>query len=273
MKFSDHLKQNQEHAELLLNTRDYRQFLKSFFIIKKSLRRSYSYGVFALQAEVAKSLPRDIVMGEKNLTAKTLPRFLKAMELPDLVEDFFSELVLNQTHSSSYLSKLAHSFIENNFKKSFTDANFMDFNIPFLYAASGIVGEGGPVVELMKRTGLNKEATELSLKQMVALGLGEMSGDNFIPKISEIHINATTKDNEFYKFYQFCLGLQQEMISLKKQRETDLFYNEVFSVNEADLPALKEELKKTLKSFMLKSEDANGTSVQVLNVGFFKQEF
>jgi len=49
-KFSEILKNNEDYARLLLESEDYRAFLKCFFNIKKAFNSTYSYAVFARQA-------------------------------------------------------------------------------------------------------------------------------------------------------------------------------------------------------------------------------
>ena len=78
-RFSEYLKNNEEASRELLSSLNYRDFLRTCFKIKKKINPTYSYAVFARNANVAKSLPRDIIEGLKRLTDKTLPSFAKAL--------------------------------------------------------------------------------------------------------------------------------------------------------------------------------------------------
>ncbi|HXH32706.1 MAG TPA: TIGR02147 family protein [Bacteriovoracaceae bacterium] len=276
-KFSDLIKIHEDYARLLLESEDYRAFLKCFFGIKKVFNPVYSYGIFALHADVSKSAPRDITEGLRSLTDKTLPKFLKAMELEGLMEEFFVQLVAADTDPAKkrIVQRLKDLYLETHFNKTYTDSNFQDFRSPFIYAASGEVGVGVKLQTLAKRTGLSVEQIKETLPLMEELRLGSYKeGEKtFTPSTSQVHITADKDKKHFIDFYLYCMGLQKENLESKFHSETALFYNEVFSVKASELPALKGELKKVLKSFMLKAENPNGDRVAVLNLGFFDQVF
>lgn len=276
-KFSEVLKTNEDYARLLLESEDYRAFLKCYFSIKKAFNPTYSYAVFARHAEVAKSLPRDICEGLKRLTDKTLPQFLKAMELEGLLEEYFVQLVAAEADSSKLklVKRLKDLYLETNFTQTFTDNNFQDHRSPFLYAASGEVDKGVSLEVLSRRTGMSLAEVKASLPRLEELKLGRYNPDqdSFIPATSHVHVTPGQQQRHFVDFYLHCLDLQKENVQAKFSSEEALFYNEVFSVSQKDLPRLKAELKKTLKSFILNAENPQGDSVAVLNLGLFQQRF
>ncbi|HXH29305.1 MAG TPA: TIGR02147 family protein [Bacteriovoracaceae bacterium] len=273
--FSEILRKDETSSRYLLESESYREFLKRFFEIKKRLNPGYSYNVFARSALLAKSLPRDIVEGERRLTEKSLPKFLRAMQLPGLVEEFFIKLVESETNPSSknYLHKLAQMYIETSFTKSFTDQNFQDSAIPFIYAASGNVGVGSSLTEIAHRTGLPEEKIRGLIDKLEALELGrfDQKTDKFTPSVSQVHVNSGNENANFRSFYLYSLELVRASFTVAQKK--GLFYSDVFSLNEKDLPRVKEELEKLLKSFVLKNENSTGDSVAVMNLGFFRQEF
>lgn len=277
VSFSEYLKQNEQAAKEVLGSEDYRSFMRCFFQIKKELNPTYSYAVFARQAKVSKSLPRDIIEGLKRITDKTLPSFIKAMELEGLLSAFFVQLVSSDDDlkKKRILKQLASLFIETHFTKTFTDSNFKDYRSPFLYAASGEVDKGVSLETLSKRTGLNLEAIQKTLPSMEQLRLGRFNAEQgmFIPATSHVHVESEESKNFFSDFYLFCLKLQTENVTSKFNAEENLFYNEVFSINAKDLPKLKAELMVVLKSHLIKAENPHGDSVAVFNLGLFKQLF
>lgn len=276
-KLSDHLKKDEELSRFLLSTTDYREYLRNYFKIKKTLNPTYSYAVFARQAKVSKSLPRDIIEGLKRLTDKTLPLFVKAMELDGLMEEFFIQLVALEAEprKKRLVESLASLYIETHFTKTYNDSNFKDYRSPFLYAASGEVDAGVKLETLAKRTGLSLEAIKESLPQLEQLKLGKYlpEMDTFIPTTTQVHVESRQDANHFVDFYLYCLNLQKESVREKFSSENSLFYNEIFSIDEKDLPALKKDMKKVLRSFLIKSENPKGDSVAVMNLGLFKQYF
>ncbi len=276
-KLSEIIKADEEIARTLLSSEDYRAFLKSYFRIKKIHNPSYSYAVFARQAKLAKSLPRDVTEGLKRLTDKTLPSFLKAMELEGLMEEFFVQLVAAETdpQKKKLVNRLADLYLEAHFTHTYNDSNFQDYRSPFLYAASGEVDAGVKLDILSKRTGLSLQQVREAIPALERLKLGRyiQEDDRFTPCTSQVHVIPERDKNFFTDFYLYCLNLQRESVVKKFNSDDTLFYNEVFSVNEKELPALKVELKKVLKSYVLKAENPHGDSVAVLNLGLFKQFF
>ncbi len=273
------LRTDEPSARYLLECGSYRDFLKRFFELKKRLNPRYSYTVFARAAAVAKSVPRDVIEGERRLTEKSLPKFLRALDLPGLMEEFFIKLVESETAGANevYTQKISQMFLETNFKRSFTDDNFKDRSVPFIYAASGKVGEGSTLEVISRRTGLSPGEILEAIPKLEALGLGSYDKltRRFIPSTSQVHVSSETSRTHFIDFYLYCLGLQQAAVSSKTPPPMDssLFYNDVFSVNAEDLPKLKEQLEKLVKSFVLKNENPNGNSVAIVNLGLFNHRF
>lgn len=60
---------------------DYRTFLEEYYIEQKRARRSFSYRSFAIDADVAVSVYKDITSGRRNLTRNIADRYADAMQL------------------------------------------------------------------------------------------------------------------------------------------------------------------------------------------------
>jgi uncharacterized protein (TIGR02147 family) len=213
MKLSDILKNNESSARQVLESQDYRAFLKNFFKIKKNVNPSYSYALFARQAKITKSLPRDITEGYKRITDKTLPGFIRAMELEGLLEEIFVHFVLMEI--DGHKKKLVQRLVEqSHFTKTYTDSNFKDFRSPFLFAASGEVDIGVKLGTLSTRTGLTLTQIREALPMMEKLKRGRFSGeeDRFTPSTSQVHIVPERDKNFFIDFYLYCLNLQRQNV-------------------------------------------------------------
>lgn len=276
-RFADYLKSNESAARELLAASDYREFLRSCFKFKKIINPSYSYAVFARQANVAKSLPRDIIEGLKRLTDKNLQAFALALELDGLLSEYFTQLYALETNPShrKILERIKALYIETHFSKTFGDGNFENFKSPFLYAASGDVGVGAKIEDLAKRTGLDEDEIRATLPFMESVQLGKFIREEstFVPATPQVHVTPLNSPDHFMNFYLFCLNLQKEHLRKKFFSEEALFYNEVFSVDRKDLPAMKQEMKKLIRNFLIQAENSQGDSVAVVNVGFFRQNF
>jgi uncharacterized protein (TIGR02147 family) len=81
---------------------DYRRFLKDFYDDAKKTRKYFSYRFFALRAGVnAPILLKMVIDGKRNLSRKTIDKFIKGVGLKEKEAVFFRNLVhFNQAKSS-----------------------------------------------------------------------------------------------------------------------------------------------------------------------------
>lgn len=81
---------------------DYRRFLKDFYDDVKKTRKYFSYRFFALRAGVhAPILLKMVIDGKRNLSSKTIDKFIKGVGLKEKEAVFFRNLVrFNQAKSS-----------------------------------------------------------------------------------------------------------------------------------------------------------------------------
>jgi uncharacterized protein (TIGR02147 family) len=81
---------------------DYRRFLKDFYDDAKKTRKYFSYRFFALRAGVnAPILLKMVIDGKRNLSSKTIDKFIKGVGLKEKEAVFFRNLVrFNQAKSS-----------------------------------------------------------------------------------------------------------------------------------------------------------------------------
>jgi uncharacterized protein (TIGR02147 family) len=80
---------------------DYRRYLKDYYEDRKNRFSFFSYRYFCNKSELkSPALFKEIVEGKRNLTSKTLPRFIKGLDLTPLDAQFFIALVhFNQSRS------------------------------------------------------------------------------------------------------------------------------------------------------------------------------
>jgi len=76
---------------------DYRSYLRDFYVREKSRHASYSFRVFALRAKIASpNYLKLVIDGERRITDKTLPQFIRGLKLTKGEADYFRNLVLYQ---------------------------------------------------------------------------------------------------------------------------------------------------------------------------------
>jgi uncharacterized protein (TIGR02147 family) len=74
---------------------DYRNYLKEFYDHKKSLNSGYSYRVFCNKADVSSTSYFNMILnGKRNLSQKTIPKFVKGLSLRGNKKKYFQNLVL-----------------------------------------------------------------------------------------------------------------------------------------------------------------------------------
>lgn len=74
---------------------DYREFLKDWFVWVKKRKSSYSFRVFAKKADLkSHNTVRMVLTGERNLSAESISKFAKALNLNKQETEFFGILVL-----------------------------------------------------------------------------------------------------------------------------------------------------------------------------------
>jgi uncharacterized protein (TIGR02147 family) len=86
---------------------DYRIFLKDFFLYKKTQNSSYSHRVFIRKAEMSSpSHLKMVIDGKRNLTGKTLKKYIGAIGLKKKEANFFS-LLVNYNQETNHEEKIA----------------------------------------------------------------------------------------------------------------------------------------------------------------------
>lgn len=81
-------------AQALVTAQDYRGFLAEAFRLQKLTHPNFSLASFARKAEFAsRSYARDVIQGQKRITASSLPKFIKGLGLRGALKDAFIYLV------------------------------------------------------------------------------------------------------------------------------------------------------------------------------------
>jgi len=94
---------------------NYREYLKDMYQALKKSRRAFSFRYFAREAGLSSpSFLRYVMEGKRNLTAKSIPKFAKALKLNQQEAEFFENLVnFNQAETSeektTYFERMTRS--------------------------------------------------------------------------------------------------------------------------------------------------------------------
>ncbi len=91
---------------------DYRLYLSDFYKDRKKRIPVFSYRYFCIKAGIkSPTLFKEIVAGKRNLTSKTIPRFIKGLDLNPLDAQYFTALVRfnqskNMHEKTQYLEQM-----------------------------------------------------------------------------------------------------------------------------------------------------------------------
>lgn len=80
--------------QILINSADYRDFLKFFIKPHSHLPHALNYAEFSRRSGFSsRAFPRDICLGNRAINMDTLPQFIKGLGLTGDWKDFFTYLV------------------------------------------------------------------------------------------------------------------------------------------------------------------------------------
>lgn len=109
---------------------NYREYLKDFFHNKKSANSSYSHRLFAKKADISSPSHLKMVMdGQRNLTGKTIRKYVKAIGFKKREADFFELLVsFNQENKAEEKIELFQKLMAEKRKKGLSDLEEVQFD-------------------------------------------------------------------------------------------------------------------------------------------------
>lgn len=271
-----------DFTPLLADSENYRDFLTKAFQLIKEKEGRFSYAELSRRAGFsARSYPRAVVLGEKRISARSLPKFIKALGLRGDARVYFNLLVmkeesdLNHDKLSSTEIERKISRIKNRIHQRSLGKDNSELQVLFkyqnwlpVYSALGTPETGASLEDVVSRTRLSQEVCFRVLESMQTHQVVKKRDSRYYVQ-SPVMIFSGLGKNEFFR-QTYHRALQ----SIQQNAETDfslndrLFFNSVFSVQEKKLPQLKKELRDVLLRFVDATEDAEGDRVAQLTVGF-----
>lgn len=280
---------NNEFVTSLLNSKDYRNFLAKFFDKdrgqKMSSQKPLSYADFARRAGFSsRSFIRDVINGSKRVNLNNFEKICSGLKLTADLKDYFKALVaveeldfanqfkidpyLNLEKQSSKLKKsLALKRIDKTSPQHELRKLLLHSSVPLVFAASGTSEKGASFEEVKKKCKLENSAIEKALKELIRLELLSVREGRYYPCSVHVAIERLGGD-EFFKIdFERSLSNLRKSFHDNPQHDLSLFLSSTFSVQEKNLPKLKESLNKLLINFINQYEEAEGDSLVNLVVG------
>jgi uncharacterized protein (TIGR02147 family) len=269
---------------LLQEASDYRSFIQAYIDWKKATKPSYGYASLARDAGfTARSYPRDVVMGARQLTAASLPRFIKAMKLTGESARYFSLLVYRDrpelftgtvgTDLSELLTKSRARLsrqMKNRKQEHLTNV-YSQSAWPLIYASLGRESVGASITEISSRSKIPAQDCKQLLQAMEHLQIvhRDSKSGRYLSQNPHLIYQGLGNSTGFKEF--FVDSLQRARSSARKNfnREDRLFFSSVISVKRSELPKYKAKLRELLDTFAENVENPDGEDVVTLVCSMF----
>lgn len=266
-------------ADALGHEGDYRDFANRW-IQSSATPRAMSYSAIARRAGFkARSFPRDVLLGNKALSPRSLEPFIRGLCMEGDVADAFRLLVardLRECRKPSQSSVLIQRQLDKlRARKAFTSNGsskalelFKSPLTPMVFAALGKGALGATLGELSSRTGIDHADLREHLTLLRTHAMVSKKGSRFLPTTSHVAlVDSGDRAEGFALFYRFAVARCQNLADVDMASDWRLFFASCFSVRRDDMPKLKEELRRVLLSFVDSAENESGDRVALLQVG------
>ncbi len=260
--------------DAMLKAKFYRSYLKSAFRIEKEFNPNFSYSYFSKRAAISsRSFPRDVILGEKRLTARSLPKFLKGLGLKgDLKTAFQCMVALEENvdfkgHSAERIRKTLEVSIERIANKlsdrKSESANIRNFNVanwPYVYAALGSKEEGAILNKIISMTGLNPVICKRTLDQMVLEGvvIFDIGSDKYYPQSLNIVVDRIGENQLYMQYFIESMDRAKTKAKSNFSNRENLFLNSIVSVKKSELNRVREDMKNIMVNYISDVEDKEG---------------
>lgn len=260
-----------QFASELSNSIDSQDFLKNAFALWGKSGKPVSYGAFARRAGLSsRSFPRDVVMGKKRVTVRSLPGFVRALGLKGDLRIFFSLLVAQDEKNAARITKL-RARLKNPATKdpSALESIFKSEHGPKIFAALGELEKGATLEEISKRSQLSTDIIQAHLVEMANHGLIRRDENQERVHRTAEHLTYFKQKNGSRVQTDYLRTLQKIQKKAAQEFATDeaLYLQSVFSVRESSMPELKERLKALMLEFTDQADCPQGERVARVALG------
>ncbi|MBL7542874.1 MAG: hypothetical protein JNL11_03615 [Bdellovibrionaceae bacterium] len=268
---------------LLSKALDYRSFMQSYITWKKSHKKSYGYASLARAAGfAARSYPRDVILGKRDITAASITRFSKAMNLSGEAARCFHILVcqdrpelFDSSLGDSIKSSLAKSkaklaqYIENRNQSSVRI--YHQNSWPLVYASLGTVDEGASLEDVCHRTRFPSYTCRQILKEMIVQELVSFDSEKrrYFAKNSHLMYQNLGGNSGFKNFYLNSLHRAEVKSRKDFLRKDRLFFASAISVKKSQVIKYRTQLRDLLDSFAESVESPEGDEVVTILCGMY----
>jgi len=260
---------------------NYRLFLKDFYNAKKEKSQDFSYRFFARKAQISSpSHFKLVVDGKRNLTEKTLSKYIKALGFKDKNEGYFFELLVkyDQEESNSKKVEIFKSILGEKKKKGLSVLGKEQFNFlskwhyVAIYVLVGIKGFNADpnwiASKLIKR--ISVANIEKAINDLIRIGLleydvhvGLRQTNGALDTSDEIHSLAAVP------YHQNMIALASDYLENGDWRLRE-FNGATIPLNLKTLESLKEKMRSFRREINEMTDELDDASdVFQLNIQLF----
>lgn len=260
---------------------NYRDFLSDYYDYQKSRNSSFSHRAFSLKAGLSSpSHFKMVVDGSRNLSQKTLPKFVKGLSLDRKSANYFEALVyFNQASDSesrsNYFKKLISLRSKISTSTSLEKSSFDFLSNWFTVAIYVLIG-----TEYFKNdvhwiaNKLNNKISVKDIKKAISLMLElnlikEDQEMGYVQTNGALSTADDTKSIAVYNYHKQMNDIAKESLSTV---EGDLreYNGATISISIEDLPLLKDKIRQFRKEINeLTSNQLKGKEVYQMNIQLF----
>lgn len=260
---------------------DYREYLKDYYAARKAQKSSYSYRVFTSRGDLkSPSHLKMIIDGRRNLTNKTIPKYIKALGLTSKKDQsYFSILVeYSQEKDLSQKKELFYQLMEEKKKKGLTlleqaqyqfIANWYNVVIYVLLDIGNFSSANEEFIRLLKGKVTLKNIKD-SFVVLQTLGLIHLNLDGYWKQTKgALSTSEDIKDIAFYEYHSSMIKLG--LNSLDNDPIVEREFNGVtLSISKEKLPILKEKIRNFRREVnQLTSSFDDSFQVYQMNIQLF----
>jgi uncharacterized protein (TIGR02147 family) len=260
---------------------DYRVYLRDFFYYKKSVKSEYSHRMFMHKAGLkSPSHLKSVMEGERNLTNKSIPKYIKAIGLEKKKEVRLFELLVayNQCKDAEEKIEVFRQILNIKTKRGSTSMEESQFRFlsEWHYVAIYVLvdlKDFDPNPEWIAsklRKKVSFKQIETALLGLLALGLIKEDKDKgYVQTGGALSSPDEVRHTAVHQYHKTMLNLASQSLS-EDELSSREFNGVTLPIPRDKLPALKEKIRKFRKEINeLASNLENPDEVYQLNIQLF----
>jgi len=277
----------------LFLAKNYRSFLGCFFsdLVKRQSPKVLTYQLFADRSGFSsKSFIRDVIVGKKRLTLRSLPKVIEGLKLNRQWAQYFAILVrieedgcrslkYNKNIELQKLASIQLRIESKRTKKMVKDKAelnvFLSKNFPEVYAALGTPEKGACFEDIQKRTNLDLKELESCLKKIVQYNFATFDEEKncYIPKEHTLFNNSLLDSNIFKLDYFRSLDKVSKRFHTQSKSSDSLFMSVTVPTDSKKLNLFQKKLFDLVDEFSDELEVAEGDNISEINIAFTHTNF